>query len=292
MWNGPGWSLSCGRYPSSGENNGQSFLCVSINSSTTFEQLASAYQLNRPQWYNYSLSPTVERKLPVLYRTITESIFVNRAKLDVFSLAIAGGLEVLMFAKNRAWGKDLYSEGIVPYYNANRKHRDAPVTPTGSRSEMWVQSWLNGVNETSRLPNVCPTSANYTWNIVSYAIGSIRVPTSKDHSKFAILFPEQAFCVGDVNRVVSQTKRGGGALCLVLPRVAAQVASGALHCPVEAGTLCDCLLNSDSESGSDSDSESGTQAPDSESKRARGTGSANGITTSSSNLPVDVHDEL
>ena len=49
-----------------------------------------------------------------------------------------------MFAKNRAWGKDLYSEGIVPYYNANRKHRDAPITPTGSCSEMWVQSWLNG----------------------------------------------------------------------------------------------------------------------------------------------------
>ncbi len=73
---------------------------------------------------------------------------------------------------------------------------------------------------------------------------------------------------------VAYSGRGGGALCLVLPRVAAQVASGALHCPVEAGTLCDCLLNSDS--GSDSDSESGTQAPDSESKRARGTGS--GIT--------------
>ncbi|KAM7297168.1 hypothetical protein ISCGN_022321 [Ixodes scapularis] len=83
------------------------------------------------------------------------------------------------------------------------------------KDDLVVQSWRNGAGD--RLPNDC--NSNYTvTDVDSVKLNLdqsrfIAFDTTEDHSKWAIAVDKSTFCLGSMNRMESQFKRGGEALC-------------------------------------------------------------------------------
>ncbi|RWS18701.1 Deoxyribonuclease-2-like protein [Leptotrombidium deliense] len=112
--------------------------------------------------------------------------------------------ELVMFAKNGESTFDLYKTKIAPFI----------------KSDLFVESWRRG--------NGIPLSSNchskYKLINVQYVklkfenkyVGNVLWKYSEDHSKWLISEDsEKAFiCIVDLNRMLSQNKRGGGAVCI------------------------------------------------------------------------------
>jgi len=85
------------------------------------------------------------------------------------------------------------------------------VAPTYNAG-LSVESWQNGVG---KLPSYC--SPQYQYNVMNIAVIQMPDGTSyketDDHSKWAISNPGNHVCIGDINRVDGQFKRGGGTVC-------------------------------------------------------------------------------
>lgn len=73
---------------------------------------------------------------------------------------------------------------------------------------------------TNVMPSYCPPKFKYQVENVKSLItsdGKFVMKESQDHSKWAITSPDSKkhfVCVGDINRMFSQSARGGGTVCL------------------------------------------------------------------------------
>jgi len=105
------------------------------------------------------------------------------------------------FYKHTKFASDLYSDFVA----------------TELKSELFSETWSNGVG--GILTSECKKSYP-VYNIKQLAFKAINVlfRVNSDHSKWAISNPknanERAVCIGDVNRMASQFKRGGGIICM------------------------------------------------------------------------------
>jgi len=115
----------------------------------------------------------------------------------VLPIKSAGGQTFVGFAKGAKFAQDLYEGLVAPHFN----------------KPFVTETWQNGVGN---LPSFCKGSAyNYT---VKNSDG-VKFPNAnwgehQDHSKWAVSEDGSIFCVGDINRQVGQTKRGGGTVCI------------------------------------------------------------------------------
>jgi len=80
------------------------------------------------------------------------------------------------------------------------------------------QTWRRG----SELPSFChPPAAYNSKNILTTSVGNYLFNYTRDHAKWGISDSGNWACVGDINRMTTQRKRGGGTVCLQsLPLVA------------------------------------------------------------------------
>ncbi len=105
------------------------------------------------------------------------------------------------FYKHAKFASDLYSDFVA----------------TELKSPLYSETWSNGVG--GILTTECKKSYP-VYNIKQLAFKAFNVlfSVNKDHSKWALSDPsnpsERAVCIGDVNRMASQFKRGGGTVCL------------------------------------------------------------------------------
>ncbi|XP_013780862.1 plancitoxin-1-like [Limulus polyphemus] len=113
------------------------------------------------------------------------------------------GTEFIHFNKHDKFGKDLYMALVAP----------------GLNTSLYVETWRKGRGEI--LYSEC--GAKYSvLNVEKVSCtnktsqSSITFTFEEDHSKWAIssVPAESWVCVGDINRMKSQFKRGGGTLCL------------------------------------------------------------------------------
>ncbi|XP_018397926.1 PREDICTED: plancitoxin-1 isoform X2 [Cyphomyrmex costatus] len=184
-------------YPTSGMNNGQSFLCISVDDDQ-FDIIGRQLMYNQIITYRKNIPATFVAMFPILtaaanQKRIREAPFISKTMLKS-----SGGVEFVSFAKSDKWQKDLYDEFVAPTL----------------KTDLFAETWLNG---RGRLPSDCEQVKVY--NIVSINLASVNIDfkSSRDHSKWAVAVQGKTnktwTCIGDINRADTQYIRGGGTVC-------------------------------------------------------------------------------
>ena len=183
---GPGAVPAYGGLGANARIYAQTLACFSMDTSE-LATLAAQAMLNAPNIY--------ERR--VLAGTPTALIaLANGTKSTVATCTNtafqAVGIPVLTyFAKSAAWNNELYSACVAP----------------GLRSGLLAETWLRG-------SAAGPACGEYgVLDVQALAFPGVSYKESQDHSKWAVGVTGAEVCVADINRMTTQYKRGGGAIC-------------------------------------------------------------------------------
>ena len=171
-------------------------------------QMSTQLRVVAPFMYGANLHDSDEALFPEWWEMIVRGKFLTREEIGrPFTLKTAAGTELAAFAKNAKWGKaaalDIWADLMVP--NLQR--------------DMAVDSWLNGPGS---MPPRCNHPSGYnTYNVRTAVFPpapgtpAVLYPTTKDHSKIGISADpsKPLVCFSGLNRQVSQSRRGGMAIC-------------------------------------------------------------------------------
>ncbi|MCP5314892.1 MAG: deoxyribonuclease II family protein [Chromatiaceae bacterium] len=190
---------------------GQSFICVTLPDYQTANLIAGQMLCQQnPQILTESsrMPSTLQNDEPLA--SLFHGTAIDESKQpSTLRIKSRGGLDFLLIAKSRKWGEDFWLDLVSPALNADlvvETWRRGMVTPLhDSRSSDFDEDTLT-------LCFKLGASSTYEW------------PYTKDHAKWAVslknaLSTQPWVCVADLNRMVSQEKRGGGSLCFQEPRL-------------------------------------------------------------------------
>ncbi len=200
----PEFSASSYAYPDSGTIYGQTFLCMSLTPNG-LNTAAGQMRLDHVDVYASNLPSSMAAALPNLASLLNGDFQVGT---HVAQLTVSSGQVFTSFAKDPSWAQDL-GEYLV-----------SPQLKTGM---VW-ETWRRG----SPLPVYCTPSAEWdSYDALTISIGGYTYEYTKDHSKFGVSTDSSKpwVCVGDINRMESQRKRGGGTACVKLPNLYAALSS-------------------------------------------------------------------
>ncbi|XP_054163410.1 deoxyribonuclease-2-like [Oppia nitens] len=192
-------------YPETGSLYGQTALCISI-SIDEVDKVIEQLLYMRPHIYSIRVSShlkSVSKNIAALENNDWET-----GDLNVRYIQSTGRMNFISFSKSPGDHVDLYADIVAPHLNTN----------------LFVETWRKGVG--TPLPSECNLD-EIVENV--YTIG-YRFANTKlmgefnylhDHSKWAIskISHKPYVCVGDMNRMKSQFKRGGGTTCFESPNV-------------------------------------------------------------------------
>jgi hypothetical protein len=119
-----------------------------------------------------------------------------RGDSDVINLQLRGGMPFKVIAKNRNWNRDFWNDLVGPTL----------------REDMDDETWIRG-----KIPPIADSDGVHkTFDIRYTNLGALGVhwawPESHDHAKWGITLHSDWVYMGDINRMVSQRKRGGGTI--------------------------------------------------------------------------------
>ncbi|XP_043940585.1 deoxyribonuclease-2-alpha [Protopterus annectens] len=185
-------------WPHNGLRNGQSFLCVTYSYSS-FKAIGNQLMYTEPDCYESSLPPSFADDFPELV-SASQGKFVKKPPwTSQVTLTSVGGKAFTSFAKNGHFEDDLYSGWLSGALESN----------------LLVQFWPNSAGV---LPSNC--SIEYFVYSIEYLQFSQAISFSHhiDHSKWCISKSANDSgkpwtCIGDMNRVEGEMKRGGGTVC-------------------------------------------------------------------------------
>ena len=189
-------------YPHTGLLYGQTALCLSLGSS----QLASVgrqlgfnnpfiYQATLPAWLSaYPDMVRAARGKHVRRPPFFNTELVTTRQGEVFTT----------FAKYTKFGKDLYADLVAPLLKV----------------PLLVETWPNGPG---KMPSRCsgPFIVENIDEMEFQELDDDDFKTTHDHAKWAISIDKKRpfVCIGDINRMETQRKRGGGTACFSNPTV-------------------------------------------------------------------------
>lgn len=193
-------------FPNASKEHGQIFICINYNF-TAINQIGEQLRYIKPQIYMNNTNSAVS-KLSPLVQTLFSSkpSFINHSPwYNYVILNSKLDTKLIIFSKHAKFHKDLYSDFVAPVL----------------KSSLLTETWMDGRGKP--LPSNCSISY-HIWNIKKINIFSyykdkkkiLSFNSSVDHSKWAVTndILKPWVCVGDINRMKSQEKRGGGTLCL------------------------------------------------------------------------------
>ncbi|XP_043467775.1 plancitoxin-1 [Leptopilina heterotoma] len=190
-------------YPSTGKQNGQSFLCISLDLNQ-FDLVGKQLMYNQITVYKNNVPKELGKKFSVLAQAANQ---VRIKTAPFYNAAILSSLEqtrFISFAKSAKWNKDLYDDFVAPEL----------------KTDLLTETWLNG---RGRLPSECNGSRVFNVESVYLKEVDLNFNSSHDHSKWAVASENKSnsnwVCVGDINRADTQFTRGGGTVCLNLAKV-------------------------------------------------------------------------
>eukprot|EP00803_Ostreobium_quekettii_P006150 evm.model.scf_561EXC.4 EVM.evm.TU.scf_561EXC.4 scf_561EXC:32271-33401(-) len=198
---------SIAELPASAWTEAQHAFCITL-APGGIEALAGALALMRPNVYPFSAIPDALRlAYPNATTLLRPSPPPPPPSLAAIPLASAQGTQFILLAKSPNFVAKIH-DFVEQYFNA----------------PMEWQTWRRGRG--GRLPSCCPPACPIeTLNVAGVAAANrsaIAWPYTRDHSKWGVALGRagmEVFCAGDLNRMASQERRGGGFLCGVAPRL-------------------------------------------------------------------------
>nr|XP_015919986.1 plancitoxin-1 [Parasteatoda tepidariorum] len=193
-------------YPETAVTNGQHAICITFNVAA-LKKISKHLLYAHPNIYLRSLSDVVSLKLDQESRSLftDKPAFIRSGDLtNVEGLNSIGGQSFLSFAKDNQFSGDLYSDIIAP----------------GIKSSLYAETWRRGAG--TNLKPACQTDYKIidivAINMTANDRGknkNIYFKSTEDHSKWAVSIERgnNWVCMADMNRMASQQRRGGGALC-------------------------------------------------------------------------------
>ena len=173
---------------------GQTYLCISLDIATCSLIAAQMANHQEPQVYD-----TNTADLPA-----TDPLYVLAQPLspiippasNMISLTSIGGMPFRVIAKNREWNNDFWNDLVGPALD------DDMDVETWIRGPIPPQADSDGIHKTFDIKyiNLGALGAHWAW------------PETHDHAKWGITLHNPWICVGDINRMISQKKRGGGTI--------------------------------------------------------------------------------
>nr|UOI85654.1 deoxyribonuclease 2-3 [Dugesia japonica] len=190
-------------YPAPQSINGQSFFCVSLNTSNLNDILIQLL-LMYADVYSFHLPESFSDNTTLMYNLI-KLIYNKHApglKSNIINLKTISNTPIMHFGKSSNFSDDLYAALIAPTL----------------KDSLFVESWMNGGG--GREPSNCKITYK-VYNIQAIKICGVNFKEYQDHSKWAVSSSNvtTATCIGDINRMNTQFFRGGGSLCIFQPNV-------------------------------------------------------------------------
>jgi deoxyribonuclease II len=176
---------------------GQTFLCLSLDIATANSIAGQMTNHQEPQVY-LPRAPGSLATSDALY-LLTQTLKPDApGDCDVVDYKSRGGLAFKVIAKNRKWGKDFWNDLVGPTLGA----------------DMDDETWIRG-----KIPPVLDSDGIHkTFDVKYIDLSKLGLPwawpETQDHAKWGITKDLDWVCVGDINRMVSQEKRGGGTIAL------------------------------------------------------------------------------
>ena len=187
---------------------GQSFLCVSFDVGR-IDAVAAQLQVGRygaKAFYASNVPTAVAAAVPHLQPLIAGEApsSAENATISGALAAVGGGQAFTMYTKSAAWGKDLGEDLVSPHLQL------------GFLWETWRR---NPYTEPTYCTNNATDPHPYdAVNVLDITVGTApenAFKYTKDHSKWGVSMDRSQpwVCESDINRMSSQTKRGGGCIC-------------------------------------------------------------------------------
>lgn len=175
---------------------GQTYLCLSLTLDT-LEQIASLMiDHQQPQTYLNEVKCLNNNKTSPLYKLAQAANPNAPGDSKVIDLKTAGGMPFKAIAKNRLWNQDFWNGLVGP----------------NLEDDMDVDTWIRG----PIAPVADTDGIHKTFDIKYINLGPLGIhmawPETHDHAKWGITAHKNWVCVGDINRMISQRKRGGGTI--------------------------------------------------------------------------------
>ena len=171
---------------------GQTYLCLTLDLASASQLAAQMANHQEPQTYlcNAANLPATD-PLAVLMQPLKPN---PPGDSNVLDLKTRGGLPFKVIAKNKEWNQDFWNGLVGPTLG----------------EDMDVESWIRG-----KIPPIADTDGIHkTFDLKYITLGPLGVhwawPETHDHAKWGITTHSDWICVGDINRMISQRKRGGG----------------------------------------------------------------------------------
>lgn len=173
---------------------GQTYLCLTISIDTARQIAAQMLHHQEPQTY---LCRTAGLPASDPLYQLSQPLAPNPpGDSSAIDLKTAAGMPFKVIAKNRGWNKDFWNELVGPTL----------------KSDIDVETWIRG----PRPPVADSDGIHKTFDIKYINLGALGAhwawPETHDHAKWAISVDSDWVCVGDINRMISQRKRGGGTI--------------------------------------------------------------------------------
>ena len=173
---------------------GQTYLCLSLDLDAA-RQIAEQMTLHQePQVYSPNLANLAkDDPLSVLTQPLTAK---PKGETSVIKLKTVGGMDFQVLAKNKEWNDDFWNDFV------GLQLGDDMDCETWIRGPIPPVADSDGIHKTFDIKyiNLGPMGIHWAW------------PETHDHAKWGITLHDPWVCVGDINRMISQRKRGGGTI--------------------------------------------------------------------------------
>lgn len=182
---------------------GQTYLCITIDLDTASHIAKVMLDHQEPQVFISRLPDSLAASDPL--RLLAGTIDFNAAgDSHVLDFQSRGGKAFKMIAKNRKWGGDFWNQLVGPALGVSMDVETwiRGAIPSGEDSDAPGNIDLLGKHEVYDVKSIDFTKLGMPW----------KWPETKDHAKWGIGVEADWVCVGDINRMISQEKRGGGAV--------------------------------------------------------------------------------
>jgi deoxyribonuclease II len=203
------------RFPANGEGTlplkeadyGQTFLCITLDGYATINELAAQMLVQQdPQvLVEDSFLPDDITSDEPLYQLFHQTNIKESAESSVVKFNSKGGKKFQLLAKSKKWGLDFWLDLIAPTISV----------------DFDVESWRRGAVTASEDDH----SHDDVEDVMDISLAGLNLSAyewsyTKDHSKWGAAQKKDVdkglgawVCIADINRMVSQEKRGGGGIC-------------------------------------------------------------------------------